>query len=74
MALRKLKTSTLFQMGAAALALRGALWLLFVRNGPTSDAVDFAQGFLIAIGSALLLMVAWRKGQDRRRHAGPTSS
>ena len=73
MALQKMKTSTLFQLGTLALALRGVLWII-LRNSRSSDAVDFAQGFLIAVGSILLLMVAWRRGRHYRGQPGPTAS
>src|SRR5437762_2476634 len=60
-----IRTETLFKLGLAAMALRGALFLVY-RTNPTSSLVDFLSGLLIGIGGSLLLIVAWRKGRGLR--------
>ena len=67
---RNLKTSTLFRLGAAALALRGVAQLLLDRSSRSSNVTDFFLGVLFGTGVGLLMIVAWRKG----RHHGDEST
>ena len=66
MNLLNLKTSTLFRMGAGAVALRSVLQLLLDRTGHANNVTDFALGVLLGVGIGVLLIVAWRSGRTRR--------
>ncbi|MGZ4778342.1 MAG: hypothetical protein ACXV5L_04050 [Thermoanaerobaculia bacterium] len=66
MLLNRTKTSTLFTLGLALMAVRGVLQLLIDRTGHSNNITDFALGLMFGLGAGLLLLVAWRNGRRLR--------
>lgn len=66
MLLNRTKTSTLFTIGLAAMAVRGVLQFLLDRTGHSNNITDFALGLMFGVGAGLLLLVAWRNGRRLR--------
>ena len=62
---RNLKTSTLFRLGAAALALRAVAQFLLDRSSRSTNLSDFSLGVLFGVGIGLLMIVAWRSCRTR---------
>jgi hypothetical protein len=62
------KTTTLFILGAVALALRSTIQLLLDRSGHSNNATDFGLGVLFGVGAGLLMIVAWRSARKLRNH------
>lgn len=70
--LNRIKTSTLFCLGVAAVAFRSVLQLLLDRTGHSNNITDFILGMLFGLGIGLLMIVAWRSGRRLRRQSDGT--
>jgi hypothetical protein len=68
----RFKTSTIFRLGLAALALRSVLQLLLDRTGHSNNLTDFALGALFGLAVGLLMIVAWRNGRRLRGQSAGT--
>ena len=74
MMLNRISTRTLGRLGLVGLALHGGMRLLLDRVGYANDAMDFALGSIIGASVSLLLIVAWRRGRERRLQSGSHNS
>lgn len=66
--LNHVKTSTLFFLGTATLALGTLVRVLKERPGHSNGATDFTFGLFFGIGFGILMIVAWRSGRKQRNH------
>ena len=58
-----MKNRALFQLGLAAIALRGVLQMLLDRTHHSTDLTDFALGVLFGVGIGMLILFVWRNGR-----------
>lgn len=66
--LSHLRTTTLFFLGTATLAIATSVRALTDRAGHASATTDFTFGILFGIGIGLMMLVAWRSGRKQRNH------
>lgn len=66
MPIRKITNATLLRIGFSALLLKNVLYIFIDRAGRANDWTDFAQGAVLGVAVAAMLIVAWRKGRGER--------